>query len=87
MSIGEMSLTVHVPRLGVTSRIYLHKIPDIALTFNRTERTIDLQATSTITHHELTSATIAFLTKLVVRCVVADKVGSIEISLEVVRPK
>lgn len=86
ISIGEQSFTVQVPRLGVTSRLYLDKIPDISATFNEVEESLELQAASTITH-SWTSATIKLLSKVVVRCVVADKAGPIEVQVQFVRPK
>lgn len=86
MSIGEKSFTVNVPRLGVTSRIYLDKIPDIAATFDDVNNTLHLTASSTVTH-EWTEATIKVFAKVHVRCTVSDKEGPIRIELEFLRPK
>lgn len=86
ISIGEQSFTVNVPRLAVTSRIYLDHIPDIAATFNDVENTLTLTSSSTVTH-EWTQATIKVLAKVQVRCTVSDKAGPIQIELEFLRPK
>lgn len=85
ISIGEKSFTVHVPRVGITSRLYLDKIPDIAATFNEAEGVLDLQATSTVTH-DWTFAAIRILSKIVVRCMVVAKGGPIDIQLAFLRP-
>lgn len=85
VSIGEKSFTVNVPRLAVTSRIYLDQIPDIAATFNDAEKTLKLTASSTVTH-EWTDATIKVFAKVQVRCTVSDKAGPIQIELEFLRP-
>lgn len=85
MSMGEKAFTVHVPRLGITSRIYLDKIPDVVAAFNEVEGMLELRAASTATH-AWTSATLKILSKVLVRCVVAAKAGPIETLLEFVRP-
>lgn len=85
ISIGEQSFTVNIPRLGVTSRMYIDRIPDVVATFNGVENTLHLTASSTVTH-EWTTATIKIFAKVLVRCTVAKKTGPIEISLEFLRP-
>lgn len=85
ISVGEQSFTVNVPRLAVTSRIYLDKIPDIAATFNDVEKTLNLTASSTVTH-VWTEATIKVFAKVQVRCAVSDKAGPIQTELEFLRP-
>lgn len=85
ISVGEQSFTVNVPRLAVTSRIYLDKIQDIAATFDDMEKTLHLTASSTVTH-EWTEATIKVFAKVQVRCTVSNKSGPIQIELEFVRP-
>lgn len=85
ISLGEQSFTVNVPRLAVTSRVYLDKIPDIAATFNAVENTLHLTASSTVTH-EWTEATIKVFAKVRVRCTVSDKAGPIQVELEFLRP-
>lgn len=86
ISVGEQSFTVNVPRLAVTSRIYLDHIPNIVATFNDMENTLNLTASSSITH-EWTQATIKVFAKVQVRCTVSDKAGPIQIELEFLRPK
>lgn len=86
ISTSEKSFTVNVPRLGVTSRVYLDKIPDIATTFDEVERTLHLTASSRVTH-QWAKATIKIFTRVHVRCSVADKAGPIQIELEFLRPK
>lgn len=85
-SIGEQSFTVNVPRLGVTSRMFIDRIPDVVATFNDVEKTLRLKASSTVTH-EWSEAIIKLLAKVLVRCTVAKKTGPIEIELEFLRPK
>lgn len=84
VSVGERFFNVNVPRLGVTDGIFLDKIPDIVATFNQAKRTLNLQATSTVTH-QWTTATIRILVKLVVRVVATNGVP-IESKLEFLRP-
>lgn len=86
ISIGEQSFTVNVPRLAVTSRIYLDHIPDMAAIFNDVENTLNLTASSTVTH-EWTEATIKVFAKVQVRCTVSDKAGPIQIEVDFLRPK
>lgn len=86
ISIGEKSFTVNVPRLGITTHIFLDKIPDTVSTFDEAERTLVLQATSTVTHTWV-SATIKIMSKIFVRCAAAAKPGPVEIQLEFLRPK
>lgn len=86
ISIGALSFTVNVPRLAVTSRIYLDHIPDIATTFNEVENTLNLTASSSVTH-DWSEATIKVFAKVQVRCTVSDKAGPIQIELEFLRPK
>ncbi|CAM9097036.1 unnamed protein product [Ectocarpus fasciculatus] len=85
-SVGEQSFTVNIPRLGVTSRLYLDKIPDIAATYDELEGTIHLTSSSTVTH-QWADATIKIFAKVRVLCTVAEKTGPIEILLEFLRPK
>lgn len=85
-SIGEKSFTVNIPRLGMTSRMYLDKIPDIAATFDDVEKILHLTASSTVTH-KWTEATVKIFARVLVRCTVASKAGPIEIELEFLRPK
>lgn len=84
-SMGEKSFTVHVPRLGLTSRLYLDKILDVTSTFDKEEGVIKLHASSNATHG-WTSATIKILSKILVRCTVSPKGGPIETQLEFLRP-
>lgn len=86
ISIGKQSFTVNVPRLGVTSRMFIDRIPDVVATFNDVENTLHLKASSTVTH-EWTEATMNVFAKVLVRCTVAKKTGPIEIELEFLRPK
>ncbi len=86
ISIGEQSFTVNVPRLGVTSRMFIDRIPDVVATFNDVDTTLHLKASSTVTH-EWNEATIKVLAKVLVRCTAAKKTGPIEIELEFLRPK
>lgn len=86
ISIGAKSFTVHVPRLGMSSRVYLDKIPDIATTFNDVERTLHLTASSGVTH-KWTEATIKMFARVHVRCSVANKTGPIQVEIEFLRPK
>ncbi|CBN76656.1 conserved unknown protein [Ectocarpus siliculosus] len=86
ISVGEQSFTVNIPRLGVTSRLFLDKIPDIAATYDELEGTIHLTASSTVTH-QWTDAKIKIFAKVQVLCTVAEKTGPIEILLQFLRPK
>lgn len=86
ISVGEQSFTVNVPRLGVTSRIFTDKIPDIAATFDEAEKIIRLQASSTTTH-SWTDASIKVFAKVQVLCTVAESTGPIQIELKFLRPK
>lgn len=86
ISVGEQSFTVNVPRLAVTSRIYLDQILNIAATFDDVEKTLRLTASSTVTH-DWTEATIKVFAKVQVRCTVSNRAGPIQIELEFLRPK
>lgn len=86
MSMSGKAFTVHVPRLGITCVIFLDKIPDVVAKFDEVERTLDLQATSTVTH-QWTTATIRILSKVVTRCVVSTGGGVFVTQLEFLRPK
>ena len=83
-SMGEKSFTVHVPRLGRTSRLYLDKILNATATYDKAEKAIKLQASSTVTGWTL--ATINILSKILVRCSLAAKAGPVEIQLDFIRP-
>lgn len=83
-SIGMKRFNVYAPRLGVTDVIFLDKIPDIVATFNQVDCTLDLQATSAVTH-QWTTTTIRRLVKVVVR-VVATNTVPINNKLEFLRP-
>lgn len=85
ISMGEQSFTVNIPRLGVTDRLYLDKIPDVHATYNEGEGVLHLEAASTVTH-DWTYASIKIFSKIVVRCAVVAKGGPIGIQLEFVRP-
>lgn len=85
ISLGEQSFTVNVPKLGLTCRIYVDKIPDVNATYDEMEEVLLLQAASTVTH-TWTTARIIILSKILVRCTVAEKAGPIDIQVEFMRP-
>lgn len=86
VSLGLQAFTVNVPILGISSTVYLDKIPDIEVTHNdEPGSALHLQATSTVTH-DWTSTTIELLSRVVVRCAVADGSGPISVQAYFLRP-
>lgn len=85
ISMGAQSFTVNVPKLGLTSRLFLDKIPNVNATYNEVEGVLELHSASTA-NHNWTTASIKILSKIVVRCTVADKTGPIETHLDFIRP-
>lgn len=86
VSLGRNCFTVNVPHLGLTERIYLDKILDATSTFDETEKSLFLQAKST-TANGWTTATIKVMSKVVVRCMAAEKKGPIQLLLQFLWPK
>lgn len=85
VSLGKNAFTVNVPLLGLTERIYIDNIPATS-TFDETEKSLFLQATST-TANGWATATIKVMSKVVVRCMAAEKKGPIKLHLEFLWPK
>lgn len=85
ISMGAQSFTVNVPKLGITSRIFLDKVPDVNATYNEDEGLLQLHSASTVTH-DWTIANIKILSIIAVRCTVSDKAGPIEVHLDFIRP-
>lgn len=84
MSMGSKSFTVHIPRLGITSRIFLDKIPDTTAQFDTEEEVLSLKSTSA--RHSWTTLQLRVFSRILVRCVTAPADGPIEIQLEFIRP-
>lgn len=85
VSLGSRAFTVNVPLLGISSTVYLDKIPDIKVMHDELGSPLHLQATSTVTH-DWTTTTIELLSKVIVRCAVADGSGPINVQVYFVRP-
>lgn len=86
VSVGKNAFTVNVPQLGLTDRLYLDKIPGTTSTFDEMGNTILLQATSP-TANGWTTATLGFLSKVVVGCFASPKAGPVVIQLQFLWPK
>lgn len=85
ISMGERSFTVNVPRLGITERLFLDKMPDIVGELDEAEGCLYLKSTSSA-QHTWTIVGLKILSKIIVRCTVAAKEGPVQVRLEFVRP-
>ncbi|CAM9670655.1 unnamed protein product, partial [Discosporangium mesarthrocarpum] len=85
VSIGEKSFTVLVVALGLNSRVYLDKIPDINAQFDGTAKALELQATSETTHSSWKRVVLKIFSRIIVRCT-AKRVAPIDVQVDFVRP-
>ncbi|CAM9156535.1 unnamed protein product [Choristocarpus tenellus] len=85
-SVGQMSFTVLVTSLGISSRLHLDMIEGInsMSRFNHVEETLELQASSQSTH-KWTTLSVKVLTKIMVHCS-SKKTVPVEIQVRFVRP-
>lgn len=84
-SMGDKSFTIHVPRLGITHRMYLDKIADVTSTFDREEEVLHIQSTPAA-RYAWKDMKLEVFSKVMVKCKGEVERGPIEVVLELIGP-